>query len=305
MAMPDFFYLNRQERRGVLFFFSMISLTVFLPVLYRAFWQKPTPIQVDIQLLDTIPAPVASAPLARNTPIDSLFLFDPNTADKADFIALGLSDRTTNTILNYRNKGGRFFQKEDIMKIYGIKEQWYQKVADYIQLSESAQKKYKGAPSGPRKYSSYQVKPPVRIAINRAHAEEWAKLRGIGPVLSERIVKFREKLGGFYSIEQISQTYGLPDSTFQAIKAQLDLQTAPRKLFINQLGTEQLAQHPYISWKLARVIVNYRQAHGPFADSESMLSIYILEEATLEALKPYLDFCTSCPSPEISAIDKD
>jgi competence ComEA-like helix-hairpin-helix protein len=303
--MSDFLYFNQQERKGVLFFFSIIGLTVFLPLLYQAFWRKPAPIQVDIQVLDTIPAPLASPPTAQNITVDSLFPFDPNTAEKTTFLQLGLSERTANTLLNYRNKGGRFYRKEDLKKIYGMEAQWYEQVADYIQLSEPAARAYKKTTSAPRQYASYQPKPPVKIEVNAANADEWAKLRGIGPVLSERIVKFREKLGGFYRIEQVSQTYGLPDSTFQAIKAQLDLQTAPKKLFINQLDTEQLAQHPYISWKLARVIVNYRRAHGPFADPESLLNIYILEEATLEALKPYLDFCTRCPFPEISAIDKD
>ena len=93
----------------------------------------------------------------------------------------------------------------------------------------------------------------------------------------------------------MGQTYGLPDSTFQTIKPQLVLKQPPQQLYINQVTTEVLAQHPYIKWKLARVIVNYRQAHGPFAKPADLQAIYILDSTTLQQIRPYLNFCTDCP----------
>lgn len=304
--MHAFFHFTQVERKGALLFFSLIGLTVVLPLLYQGFWRKPATIQVDLQLLDTIPEAPKQATFAQAARPDSLFLFNPNTAEKEALLALGLPERTVNTLINYRNKGGRFFRKEDLKKIYGVEEAWYELVADYIHLPKPPGKSdYRAKYAKDKPRYPYKPKPPVQVAINTADEETWAKLRGIGPVLSSRIVKFREKLGGFYSIEQVQQTYGLPDSTFLAIKDQLKLQQPPRKLYINQLDTEKLAQHPYISWKLARVLVNYRRAHGPFPDQASMRNIYILEEETLTRLAPYLDFCTDCQTPESRQTDKE
>ncbi|HKK75275.1 MAG TPA: helix-hairpin-helix domain-containing protein [Saprospiraceae bacterium] len=300
--MSSFLYFNQAERRGVLFFFSLIGLTVLLPLLYRGFWRKPGTIQVDIQSLDTIPEQVAAAYAPVRLVPDSLFPFDPNTADKETLLALGLPARTANTLINYRNKGGRFFRKEELKKIYGVEAAWYEKVVDYIHLPESPKK---SPPRYSKEKPAYPAKAPIRIAVNSADAETWAQLRGIGPVLSSRIVKFRDKLGGFYDVEQVKETYGLSDSTFQTFKAQLDLKQEPQKLYINQLSTEELAQHPYISWKLARVMVNYRKVHGPFPDQAAMQKIYILEAETLQRLEPYLDFCTECPTSDGHLADKE
>lgn len=299
--MSSFFYFNQMERRGVLLFFLLIGLNLILPYCYHSFWSTPAKIEVDIRQLDTLPAPMVRVTAQSRIP-DSLFLFDPNTAQKETLLRLGLPERTANTLLKYRQKGGRFYRKEDLKKIYGIEENWYRRVADHIDLPKQKTRK---TSNGTRAYPNYAPKTVQKIAINTANAETWAQLRGIGPVLSNRIVKFRSKLGGFSRIEQVQETYGLPDSTFQSIQSQLELKEAPKKMNINQLSKEELAQHPYISWKLAAVIVNYRQSHGPFTDLNALKNIYILEEETLYKLEPYLNFCTECKAPDQDLTKKE
>ncbi len=127
------------------------------------------------------------------------------------------------------------------------------------------------------------------VDINAASQEEWESLKGIGPVLTSRIIKFREKLGGFISIDQVKETYGLPDSTFQKIRSRLILK-APviTRLNINQLGMEQLASHPYIRYKTAKAIIAYREQHGLYQSTQDLQKIESISSEIYTKIEKYL-----------------
>lgn len=130
---------------------------------------------------------------------------------------------------------------------------------------------------------------PLPVQINTADAAAWEALPGIGPTLAARVVRFREKLGGFYSIAQIAETYGLPDSTFNKIQASLRLDSGSlKKLNINQMDEKSLAQHPYIRYKLARLIVQYRSVHGPFSHPKDLLNIPLVDDSIYRKLEKYI-----------------
>lgn len=132
---------------------------------------------------------------------------------------------------------------------------------------------------------------PAPIDINTATPEEWETLRGIGHYRSGMIVRFRTALGGFHSIDQVSETYALPDSVFKEIRPFLQMKTPPKKLYINSLPYDDLYKHPYITKQMAYFIARHRENQGFF---ENMLRIYeITEEKDHERLKklePYVDF---------------
>lgn len=219
------------------------------------------------------------------------FAFDPNTASQAELAALGLSQKVTQTLLNFRNKGGRFYQKEDLQKIYGLKQEDYEQLVPYIKIpatstpSSSPAIAKAGIPEDiPHSYE----KKPVVIDINQASAEQWEQLRGIGPAYAKRIVGFRDRLGGFVNVEQVAETYHLPDSTFQAIRLSLRPSPIPKPLAINTAEAKQLQAHPYLNWKQANAIVNYRMQHGPFTQEEDLYQLHALPKAVVDKIIPYL-----------------
>ena len=235
-----------------------------------------------------------------------LFPFDPNTTTKEEFIRLGLSSRTAQTILNYRIKGGKFFKKEDLKKIYGLREEDYTMLAPWVQIQQR-EARWKDSAKTPDdqspakaidvKYEPHSTnftpkeKAPVSIDINRATAEEWQQLKGIGPGYSKRIVNFREKLGGFASVGQVGETYGLPDSTFQQILPNLQLSPVFRKINVNEATLEELKGHPLISNFQATVLLNYRLQHGAFSDLNSLKKIgTAFKDNDWERLEAYLAF---------------
>lgn len=133
------------------------------------------------------------------------------------------------------------------------------------------------------------VRKVYTIDINKADSAAWEALPGIGPVLAARIVRFRDKLGGFYSVAQVAETYGLPDSTFKKIQASLQLhKVSLKKIDINQTDEKTLAQHPYIRYKLARVIVLYRSNNGPFRLPEQLLELPLVDDSIYRKLEHYI-----------------
>ena len=295
--MKDFFYFTKKERRGIAILLGLSSILLLLPYLLAFTNPEPTTDFTEVnkaialmearqdsvrdslsQIRDTnkiawknksFKSYPKQQKISHSTP-EKLFAFNPNTASKVELQQLGIPTRVSHTIDNYRKKGGKFFRKEDLKKIYGLKETLYQKLVPYIQLPDN--------------------KTPLQIDINKATIAEWQQLRGIGPSLSGRIVKFRDKLGGFTSIEQVAQTYGLPDSTFQKIKPKLKASPIQKTIQINSWSKEELQQHPYINWKQAQILINYRKHHGKFADQEAILQSKAFNEAELKKLLPYLNF---------------
>ena len=114
-------------------------------------------------------------------------------------------------------------------------------------------------------------------------------LPGIGSKLAARIITFREKLGGFYSLDQVGETYGLPDSTFQKIKQWLKLENAlVKKININTATVDEMKFHPYIKYSLANPIVAYRNEHGPFSRIEDIKKVMAVTEDVYKKIAPYL-----------------
>lgn len=129
------------------------------------------------------------------------------------------------------------------------------------------------------------------LDINQASVQEWQQLYNIGPYRAEKIVNFREALGGFYEIRQVGETYALPDSVFIQIEPYLKITSPWSMLPINILAYDSLYLHPYITRQMAYFIVRHRENQGPYADMDDLYKI--LEEKYHERLKmlePYLDF---------------
>lgn len=217
-----------------------------------------------------------------------LFAFDPNTLSAKGWQQLGLSGRTAATIVKYRSKGGKFYKPEDLKKIWGLPKGFYERVEAYIKLEANERPAERGA--YPARESTHRQKTVASISnLNTADTSALIALPGIGQKLAARIVAFRDRLGGFTSVEQVRETYGLSDSTFQVIKPFLTVDpTAVRKLNLNTCTREELKAHPYFKWNLANAVIAYREQHGSFTSIEDLKKIILIDEATYQKIKGYV-----------------
>lgn len=212
----------------------------------------------------------------------SMFSFDPNTLDIKGFQKLGLRDKTIQTLLNYRNKGGKFRKPDDLAKIYGLRQYEFERLRPYITIAirqnENSYPDYSHTNSEKNQPIAIDDSKPKfklkTIEINSADAMAYESLYGIGTKLAARIINFRDKLGGFHSIEQVGETFGVPDSTFQKIKPQLQVNALViKKININTVGYEELNNHPYVNSKTAFQILKYRKEKGAFSKIDDIKSL--------------------------------
>lgn len=114
---------------------------------------------------------------------------------------------------------------------------------------------------------------------------------GIGNVLAGRIIKYRESLGGFHQEQQIMEVYGVTEEVAQRVFEYFSFTPEIRHpLKINELEAGELAEHPYINYGPAKVIVAFRKQHGHFETADDLLKIKIFNEEWLARLRPYLVF---------------
>lgn len=128
------------------------------------------------------------------------------------------------------------------------------------------------------------------IELNKSDTTELKKIPGIGSVFANRIVKYRNSLGGYVSAEQLKEVWGIDEELYNKIQMYLTVESNPQKLKVNKLGLDQLKSHPYINYKQAKVIIDLRERKRNLT---SINRLALLEEFTqedIERLKPYLSF---------------
>ncbi|MFY0253515.1 ComEA family DNA-binding protein [Chitinophaga sp. 30R24] len=312
----EYLRFSRKERYGILLLSAGMFLTCYAPDLFFYF-QRISPsdssdlkaavkaFEADVAtqgLLVAADKPVAeriTAPVTAGT----LFNFDPNTLSLAGWQRLGVSERTAGTIQKYLLKGGHFRDAADLKKIYGLPPALSDRLMPYVRIAvmvkprdtsrhHSTGGQYpgswgKGEGAALPRYS--KKAPASPLDINVADTLAWQELPGIGPGFARRIVAFRERLGGFYEVQQVGECYGLEDSVFQKIQPFLKIGSGSlKKMDLNLTDEKSLAAHPYIRYKLARLIVAYRNAHAGFKAVEELRQLPLVDEIIYRKIEHYI-----------------
>lgn len=234
----------------------------------------------------------------KNAPTFKPFKFDPNLASDSDLNKLGFKPYIANRIVKYRKAGGSFKTPEDLLKIFGVDSTLVDKLTPFIVISPPPKKEkiITTAVATIEKTKSTEELPKVWLDLNLATDEELQKIRGIGPFYAKNILfyaknilSYREKLGGFYSHQQLAEIYRMKSDVIELLKKHTYITTAPSKnLPINSDSMKHLANHPYLNWNQAKVIVNYRKQHGTFNDAEELLNIKIIDDSLYQKISPYI-----------------
>ena len=141
---------------------------------------------------------------------------------------------------------------------------------------------------------------PLVVELNSADSLTLQLLNGIGPAYASRIVRYRDRVGGFTNIGQLLEVYGFTTQLLDHIAPHLTLDTTNiRRIEINKIELKQLIKHPYIEYYQARDIVKLRDQGMVFRDADDLRAIPSMSDTTLARLLPYIDFGgpTKSPSP--------
>ena len=289
------FSYSNSEARGFLVLVVILVLSLIMPFVFDNFYEGPKKSMAsrDQFLLDSLTTlllahndtmyhkPARLDKIAKQK--EFFFKFNPNNASKEELLKLGLHAKVVKGIINYRSKGGKFMIKKDLAKIYNLPNSQYEKIKDFIDLPEERVVEKK----------EIKIKPELSVLdINLIDTTELIRLKGIGSKLSNRIVKYRNGLGGFVNTSQYREIYGLDSLVLKELMKYCFINHGfvPTKININSVGLSELMHHPYVGKKYATVIINYRNQHGNFKELKDLEKIKILPEDIINKLEPYIMF---------------
>ena len=221
--------------------------------------------------------------------VKPLQIFAHNKDSFKELLAKGLPYEVVKSLVNYRNAGATYRSKEDLKKLYSLDEATYNKLEPFIALSEEEIKSNAITPDSANR-DKFKKEESIVLDINTATEKELQSIRGIGPSYAARIVKYRERLGGYINTKQLGEVYGLSQETIDLVSPHFRFSTTPNHTInINAAGAKELYSHPYVSYKEAQAIVAYRNQHGNFASVSDLGKLYIFAHRDLSQLLPYLD----------------
>lgn len=301
--LMDLLALHAGERRGTVVLMAVLSALVGWYA-YQQWFRKPDvtdllPMRAEMEAWLATRDSVESPSIAAKA-----FLFDPNTIDRSGWLRLGLSEKQINGIENYKAKGGRFRVKSDLGRMYTLRPEDYERLKPFIQLPDSLENSFADRQryaqyardtttrTWPESSSRTYVREPFRkVEVNTADTNMLVALPGIGPSFARGIVKYRESLGGYSSLDQLAEVYVLKDKPDAVLKLKelLMIDTLMvRRIPINTCTVEDLAAHPYARWKIAKPLIAYRNTHGPFAQVADIKGCALIDAEVFRKLAPYL-----------------
>ena len=300
----EFFYYSKSERRAILL---LLAVLFCLSTLYSYLRINQHPSEAvtpeEVAMTDSFKAKqeVKEKQAKKRqeyrrqvrNPVIVLEEFDPNTADSATFRQLGLSAFTASNIMKYRDKGGVFRSAEAFSKIYGMSEEQYQTLIPYINIGDeflardtifrSPVHVHNDSLSTIVKYAEGTV-----VDLNESDTTVLKMIPGIGTGIANMIVGYRNKLGGFYSVEQLGDLQYIDSTLYKWFTISPD--TELRMIRVNYDGIDKLRNHPYMNFYKAKVIIEHRRKRGKIKNL-SQLSMYKeFTEKDIKRLEPYLSF---------------
>ena len=304
--LRDFFYMPKSDRRIIVS--AVVLIGVAVGVIFLAGGRDRIPDSTTVPQInasfpvDSVVSEVSEVTLVPSSPAE-LFPFDPNTADSAALMRLGLSRWQVRNIYKYRAAGGVYSTKEDFAQLYGLTVKQYRELEPYITIGVDfqpastlfADRKAERANGTGRRDTAFTPRYPVKLAegetIDLAIADTTLLQRvpGIGSYYARRIVAYRQRLGGYVSTSQLNEIEGFPQDALSYFTLGNGGEPT-EKLNVNTLSLNELKQHPYINFYQARAIVDYRRQNGPIADIDELRLLPDFGDATIDRLRPYVSY---------------
>lgn len=300
--LEKYFGFNQNELRGLCFSILIIGILYISPMIYAYLFpiriqeiseKNKQEIQAFLAHVRTDSYQPKSTPQEKKQ--IEYFEFNPNELSTQNGTLLGLSPPQIRMIQNYINKGGHFYKKEDFQKIYAITKEDYERLAPYIKIPRQIKKqpslenRVAKTASFPKREWTKKPTTKLHIELNSTDSIALQELYGIGPVFASRIIRYRDRLGGFHDVSQLMEVYGMDEERYEPLSDQIFVDVSLlKKIDINDADFKLLNNHPFINYKQANAIIQYRKQHGDFEKVEDLLNVLIIDEDFLRKIAPYL-----------------
>lgn len=232
----------------------------------------------------------------RSDSATALRPFDPNTADSATMVSLGMRPWQAHNAMQYRRAGGRWRQPDDFARLYGLSDAEFQRLRPYIRIVPTADEVQSAARRTERQARADSIRAlrspkyaeGTTICLNAADTTALKGIPGIGSYYAAKICRYRERLGGFVSTAQLREVGGLPEGIERWFV--IDTGETPRRIAINRATFQTLVRHPYLNYTQTLAIVRYRQKYGDLHGWDDLRLTGHFPDDSVRMMAPYFTF---------------
>ncbi len=281
------FLFAQKERKG-------LYTLIFLATLFIAskFYFYSAPVVLSSNDTVAVGKKTEFRPKSYRVPIHQ---FDPNTLRSDEWIAMGLEEKIAHRIIKYLSKGGRFDKAADLRKMYGMDSLFCNLMENKIDIQNKEKQllngnhKRKDTLYSPRKFAPRVFTARSLLELNAANEMQLIEVRGIGPTLAARILKYRQVSRGFLRKEELRKVFGIDSEAYVLIAPQVTVDAnLVRTLKLNSATVEELSAFWCIGKKRAKAIVAFREQHGDFSSPKDLLKTQVINDSILYLIEPYI-----------------
>ena len=289
MNFKSYFRLAKQQRNGIFLLFLLIIVTQ----LGYFFWISNQQTRTDSSNHEWLGMQLVIDSLKNsdNNTKPVIYPFNPNFITDYKGYKLGMSVKELEKLFAFRKQNKYVNSVKEFQTVTGVSDSLLNAISPYFKFPDWVNQPKK-------EYNSYtnnrvdNKKAIVKIDINQATQEDLIKVYGIGPALSERILKNKESLGGFVSMEQMQFIWGLSPEVIENLNKHFTVTSEPKinKIDINNASIKELAKFPYFNYSIAKEIVTHRSMNGEIKNIEDLTKIKGLTSEKIKIIALYLEF---------------
>lgn len=285
--MKSYFKFSKSQKIGVIAFAIIIVLQII-------FLNKgsgisiPDPFVVTTDQFKIIDSSASASNRFRKDKYKNeytLSKFDPNEYNVEDWKKIGFSEKQSSIIVNYKNKTNGFKRNSDLEKVFVINEKKFNELEPFLDIQE-----FNYTDNYQTKKELKIDKPLIIYELNSASVNELVNINGIGEFTAKGIIKHKNLIGGFHSVIQLNEVYGIEEGNYEKIIKQLTVNSSSiKKINVNELSIFELKKHYYISWSTAESIINKRLM-GKLSSLNFLVTDGIISVEKLDILLPYIEY---------------
>ena len=292
----DYFYFQKSDRRAIVALGCIAVFAVGVLMLRQRPSPQPSPI-MGRETMRGVGNEPDGLPIEEEMSVRQRVAFDPNTVDSLTLIGFGIKAWKVKNFLHYRAAGKVFRSAEDIGDTYGWTAEDVQRLTPYVSVGTAYQKRKETPRFEERKEHKEEGAKPVetkkfhtltKVDVNEADTAMLRRIPGIGEKISVAIVRYRQRLGGFHSVEQLREIKIVSPELLEWFT--VSSPSAVQKVNLNQASFQALNSHPYISYEQTKSLLQYRRLYGDVKDEATLLSTGIFTQEELEKLRPYIAY---------------
>lgn len=294
----DYFYFRKSDRRAIVALgcIAVFCIGVLLLVDGRRLSPQPSP-SMERENVQNVGSDLDGLSIEREMPKGQRETFNPNTVDSLTLIGFGLKAWKVKNFLHYRAAGKVFRSAEDMGNTYGWTAEDVAMLEPYVRVGESYSRK-EGKPKkewekrerkeNEPERTSNKFRSLTKVDVNTADTAMLRRIPGVGEKISDAIVRYRQRLGGFHCVNQLLDIKIVSPELLEwfTVSSSPDIQ----RININKASFQALNSHPYISYEQTKALLQYLRLYGEVKNEETLLSTGIFSKEDLERLRPYIAY---------------